>query len=1379
MPFFRVSVCLLFLALPLAASAAPKGADEDGREIYLVSFKEAPVASFRGLPAAAAGGVALKATSPAATGEFRLDVGKSEVRAYRKHLAERREAHLGAAERLIGRALQPTFEYDIVNHAVAVELSAAEAQAIARLPGVLFVEPEPVYELHTDAGPRWIGAEQIWNATDGLGSRGAGRLIGIVDSGINATHPSFAAVGPVDGFVHTNPRGRFYGFCEANPARCNAKLIGIHDYTNCEGTNASTGCEDKETNDGSDVSGHGSHVASTAVGNTLQMSFTTGQTNNTMRLSGVAPHAALISYKACEKRDPGSTCRGSWTLAALNRAVADGVDVINYSIGSSDQRNPWSDAGALAMLAAREANVFVATSAGNNGPGEGTVGSPANAPWVMAVAASSHDRVIGNRLLDLSGGASTPPSGGVLFGVGSTGGYGPAPLLRPADHPGCSTGSGDTALPVTGASNPWGANRFAGEIVVCERGVQARVAKSNNVRLAGGGGMVLINKVGDGEGTVADEHSIPSTHLGFESGRALVDWLASGSDHRGRIEGSKVLYEAAFGDVLAGFSSRGPVRAGDFMKPALGAPGSNVLAASGSGNAGAFASGTSMASPHVAGAVLLVRSLRPTWTVTDIESALIGTARPVMRDSDGVSPATVMQQGAGRIDPAAALRAGLSFPVSRADFEAANPASGGDPRALNQPALVHGDCVQSCTLTRRVRDIAGGGRWRAEFSGVAGFDVQVSPQEFTLADGATQTLQVQLSISSPELIGSWAEGSLQLRRVDGSEGAVAATRVPVTVYASAGAVPAQIALSAASDRGFQDVELSGLVALGNLKLAATKPAALVRVERILPQDPTPSNVYDRFGEGNFIELLTIPATATPRTFRLAATTRSVTSVDIDLFVGLDEDGDGLPSQAEELCRSTGSDADERCELELESRTQPQTVWVLVQNWKAGATDSDLVTLETVLNDMAPSPALKVTGPSTVASAEAFALRFGWDLPDLLPGSTRISYLQLAIGDLAPFATVPVRLSRAAQATTTAARVLEPGRTQPIELLPGAAQDGLFVDVPANASALVVRSRSAGSIDLYAARVATPAGPATGRAPERAQAQASAVGAGGNKELRVAGATLEPGRWFITPVNSGSSTAALELDVTLEYAGPRVPMSPGAYYNPDRSGAGAFIYEAGSSWALIWYAFLQDGTPTWYLGAAAKPAANQGVWRVSLERYTWSGGAASATTVGEAILSFSEPKAFQFSWNVDGQTGSERYELIHPGACAQVDGNTRDLTGMWHAEDMPGVGFNVTSAEGLEAQAAFFYDAQGVARWLFGGASQVGPTGMELGAHFGFCPLCTYEPAQILPAGSLSSSYHSNNTGRIAVDFNWPAPLSGSWQFDRPVVKLTDDVGCTP
>jgi hypothetical protein len=124
----------------------------------------------------------------------------------------------------------------------------------------------------------------------------------------------------------------------------------------------------------------------------------------------------------------------------------------------------------------------VVVSAGNEGPSAGSLSAPANAPWVLAVANATHNRTVGNRLLDFSGGSGAAPGGGSLLGAGNTAGFGPASIAIPQDFPGCGTGDGlglgANGQP-DGSSNPWAdqPNRFNGEIVVCLRGTQARIAK--------------------------------------------------------------------------------------------------------------------------------------------------------------------------------------------------------------------------------------------------------------------------------------------------------------------------------------------------------------------------------------------------------------------------------------------------------------------------------------------------------------------------------------------------------------------------------------------------------------------------------------------------------------------------------------------------------------------------------------------------------------------------------------------------------------------------------------------------------------------------------------------------------------------------------------
>lgn len=158
-------------------------------------------------------------------------------------------------------------------------------------------------------------------------------------------------------------------------------------------------------------------------------------------------------------------------------------------------------------------------------------------------------------------------------------------------------------------------------------------------------------------------------------------------------------------DVLAGFSSRGP-SGFDLLKPDVMAPGVGILAAySGAASSVNVISGTSMAAPHNAGAAALLRALNPSWTPSEIKSALMGTAKTTaLFKENAVTPATPLDRGAGRVDLSAAGRAGLIFDETGANFLAANLVAGGDPATLNVASIQNDSCVGTCTFTRTVRN---------------------------------------------------------------------------------------------------------------------------------------------------------------------------------------------------------------------------------------------------------------------------------------------------------------------------------------------------------------------------------------------------------------------------------------------------------------------------------------------------------------------------------------------------------------------------------------------------------------------------------------------------------------------------------------------------
>ena len=295
------------------------------------------------------------------------------------------------------------FTYTQALNGIAVVLTRAEALKVSRVPGVTSVQVDRLRTIQTDVGPESIGAPSVWSGAsdpgEGGGTKGEGIIAGIIDSGLNPANPSFAATVPEsqggDGFVIQNPRSKYYGVCDStragqatNPYNptwgCNDKLIGYWDYTGKGQTY--------------DDDGHGSHTGSTTVGN--QVTVTThsneGSPNDfswTGKISGVAPHANLIGYDVCYPVAGGQTsCSEAAIVAAINQAIADKVDVINYSIGGSSPSSPWNDTDTTGFLNARAAGIHVAVSAGNDGPGDATISGPADAPWLTAVGASTHNR---------------------------------------------------------------------------------------------------------------------------------------------------------------------------------------------------------------------------------------------------------------------------------------------------------------------------------------------------------------------------------------------------------------------------------------------------------------------------------------------------------------------------------------------------------------------------------------------------------------------------------------------------------------------------------------------------------------------------------------------------------------------------------------------------------------------------------------------------------------------------------------------------------------------------------------------------------------------------------------------------------------------------
>jgi len=646
-------------------------------------------------------------------------------------------------------------------------VSHKEAQAMANRDDVFGVYPDELRQPTTDSSPTFLRLDDPagpW--ADGYD--GAGVVIGVIDTGIWPEHASFADDGsypappfPLDDSLRS---ACDFGNTAANPLdapfTCNNKLIGARQMLDTY--RAVIGADSHEYDSARDDNGHGTHTTATAGGNADVQASIFGIDRGIV--SGIAPRAHVVMYK-------GLGALGGFTsdlAASIDQAVADGVDVINYSIGGGASIGSTDD---IAFLFAAAADVFVATSAGNDGPGSATVGSPGVLPWITTVGASTQARTFqGSALLG---------NGDEFFGASITPGAGPATLIDSADA--------GSELCVPGDLDPL---LVEGNIVLCLRGAIARVAKSEAVSIAGGVGMILYN-ASDAQSEVTDNHFVPSVHINNTDGLVVKSYIASeGEAATAEVVGG--VYTSIQGSAMASFSSRGPNGpAMDLIKPDVTAPGVNILAgntptpdAGAPGQLFQAISGTSMSSPHVAGVFALIKQAHPDWSAAMAKSALMTTARQDVTKEDGVTNADPFDMGAGHItavsqgnqgspfDPGLVYDAGLfeyaAFTCG-ADLGIFTPGSCDfieslgiptDASDLNVPSIGIADLAGTQTIVRTVTNVADKKlNYQASVKKPKGFDVKVNPSHLRLKPGESATVEITITNKSADL-GVWGFGEL-------------------------------------------------------------------------------------------------------------------------------------------------------------------------------------------------------------------------------------------------------------------------------------------------------------------------------------------------------------------------------------------------------------------------------------------------------------------------------------------------------------------------------------------------------------------------------------------------------------------------------------------
>ncbi|KAF5748419.1 hypothetical protein HS088_TW04G00373 [Tripterygium wilfordii] len=560
------------------------------------------------------------------------------------------------------------YTYNTAFHGFAASLYLDQVESLRQSESVIGVYEDTVYSLHTTRTPEFLGLDPDFGLGYGHNSQDLDKasydvIIGVLDTGVWPESKSFD-----DSGMPPIPT-RWRGECEAGPdftsSACNKKLIGARTFS--KGFHIASGGRStkfKELASPRDEDGHGTHTASTAAGSPVANASLLGYASGTAR--GMASHARVAAYKVCWS----TGCFGSDILAAMDRAILDGVDVLSLSLGG--ESGPYHrDTIAIGAFTAMEKGIFVSCSAGNSGPNRASLANVA--PWITTVGAGTLDRdfpayaLLGNK--NRLAGASL--YSGIGMGNRALG------LVY-------SKGSSTSNLCLPGSLDP---NQVRGKVVVCDRGVNARVEKGYVVREAGGVGMILANTAISSEELVADSHLIPAVAVGKKAGDIIRGYVKTDANPTALLVFGGTVLNVKPSPVVAAFSSRGPnVVNPEILKPDLIGPGVNILAgwSEAVGPSGLdsdtrrtpfnIMSGTSMSCPHISGLAALLKAAHPDWSPSAIKSALMTTSytldntKSLLQDAAGGGLSNPWAHGSGHVDPQKALSPGLVYDISTEDY---------------------------------------------------------------------------------------------------------------------------------------------------------------------------------------------------------------------------------------------------------------------------------------------------------------------------------------------------------------------------------------------------------------------------------------------------------------------------------------------------------------------------------------------------------------------------------------------------------------------------------------------------------------------------------------------------------------------------------------
>ncbi|KAL6616207.1 hypothetical protein ACP70R_038477 [Stipagrostis hirtigluma subsp. patula] len=631
----------------------------------------------------------------------------------------------------------------------AAMLTEDQAKQLAEFPEVISVQPSETYTTATTRSWDFLGLDyQMPNGLLHKSNYGEDIIIGVIDTGIWPESRSFSAkgYGPVP--------SRWKGTCQVGQGwdrnNCSRKIVGARFYT--------AGVDEEilkaEYLSPRDYDGHGTHTASTAAGSVVEAASFHGLAAGVAR--GGAPRARIAVYKSLWATAGGGAVGSTATvLAAIDDAIHDGVDVLSLSLIILEENS-------FGALHAVQKGITVVYAAGNFGPTPQLVRN--TAPWVITVAASKIDRsfpiviTLGNKnqIVGQSLYYEGKNSSGSSFRLLADGGLCTADALNGTD--------------------------VRGQIVLCVSfmvsPLELFAVALKNVLDAGGSGLIFVQHSMDILDLTANCKGIACVLVDFATWSQISKYMLDTSSPVAKIEPARtVTGEEAMVPKVAAFSSRGPsIEYPEFIKPDIAAPGANILAAK--RDSYAVLSGTSMATPHVAGIVALLKALHPDWSPAAIKSAIITTASvtdgrgmPIMAQGLSRKIADPFDYGGGHINPNAAAEPGLIYDIDPNDYNhffgctikttVSCNTSSVPGYLLNLPSISVPNLRYPITISRTVTNVGEvNAVYHAEIQGPPGVKVQVEPS-ILMFNAANKVITFHVKLSPMwRLQGDYTFGSL-------------------------------------------------------------------------------------------------------------------------------------------------------------------------------------------------------------------------------------------------------------------------------------------------------------------------------------------------------------------------------------------------------------------------------------------------------------------------------------------------------------------------------------------------------------------------------------------------------------------------------------------